>query len=356
MRWLRIFGIALPLAALLLVGAFYSYRAVARKQERDLGAKLLKLTDPAVGTAYPKNFFQRGVNFTAEFPAFYGSGGAAEILKRLPAFGVNSIALVPYGFASTKEPQVRGWNTRWEGDSGVTQLTRVAHSLGMKVLLKPQLWMHSANAADIDFPQAPARAEWFRQYRAFLEHYAGLATEIHADGLCVGVELEKMSPYEQEWRGLIARAREIYPGPLTYAANFGSEFETIRFWDALDWIGIDEYYALPDDLSTTDLVQKVEAVHARFQKPVVFTEAGFPSIADANRKPWGESDSPVDLQAQARCYEALYRAFYQRSWFSGIYWWKVGTNGFGGANDASHTPWNKPAMDVVGNWYTSGRR
>ena len=33
-------------------------------------------------------------------------------------------------------------------------------------------------------------------------------------------------------RELIARARELYPGPLVYAAIQGPEFETIRFWDA----------------------------------------------------------------------------------------------------------------------------
>jgi hypothetical protein len=356
MRWLRMFGIALLLAGLFLAGAFYSYRAIARKQQRDLRADLLKLPDPARGTAYPKVFFQRGVNFTAEFPAFYGSDRAVEMLKKLPGFGVDSIALVPYGFASTKEPQVRGWNTRWEGDAGITQLARVAHSLGMRVLLKPQLWMHSANPANIDFPDAAARAEWFRQYRPFLEHYAGLGKEIHADGLCVGVELEKMTPYEQEWRSLITRAREIYPGPLTYAANFGSEFETIKFWDALDWIGLDEYYALPENLSAAEIVQKIEAVQRHYQKPVVFTEAGFPSVEGANRTPWDEPAHRVDLQAQAQCYEALYRAFYKQPWFVGIYWWKVGTNGFGGEKDASHTPWNKPAMEVVREWYTSGKR
>lgn len=356
MRWLRAFGIALLLAVVLLVGAFYSYRVVARRQQRDLRVNLEKLPDPAAGKPFPRNFFQHGVNFTAEFPAFYGSDRAVEMLKQLPSYGVDSVALVPYGFASTKEPQVRGWNTRWEGDAGVTQLARVAHALGMKVLLKPQLWMRSGNPADIDFPEPVQRAEWFRQYRAFLEHYSQLALEIHADGLCVGVELEKMSPYEQEWRGLIARAREIYPGPLTYAANFGQEFESIQFWDALDWIGLDEYYPLPDNLATDEVVRKVESVQTRFQKPVVFTEAGFPSVEGANQAPWDEPARTVNLQEQAKCYEAILRAFAGRPWFAGVYWWKVGTNGFGGEKDASHTPWGKPAMSVLRDWAARERR
>jgi len=356
MRSLRMFVIFLALMGLLLFGAFYSYRAVARKQLRDLESRLAEVRDPEANTPYPKFFFQRGVNFTAEFPAFYGTDAATVMLQKLPLHGINAIALVPYGFASVKQPQVRGWNTRWEGDAGVTQLARMAHSQGIKVLLKPQLWMHGGNPAEINFPGAAENAEWFAQYQPFLEHYAQLAAAIHADVFCVGVELEKMTANEQAWRKLIARARELYPGPLTYAANFGAEFESIQFWDALDYIGVDEYYPLPDDLSTTAVVQKISAVQTRFQKPVLFTEAGFASAAGANRMPWDEASRPVDLEIQARSYDALLTAFYEKPWFAGMYWWKVGTNGFGGPSDSSHTPWNKPAMQTLDRWYRSSKR
>lgn len=356
MRSLRVFVVFLALMGLLLLGAFYSYRAVARKQARNPESRLGAISDPAAHAPYPKFFFQRGVNFTAEFPAFYGTDAATVMLERLPEHGINAIALVPYGFASLKEPRVRGWNTRWEGDAGVTQLARMAHTLGMKVLLKPQLWMGGGNPAEINFPGASENAQWFTQYQPFLEHYAQLAAAIHADVFCVGVELEKMSANEQAWRQLIARARELYPGPLTYAANFGTEFESIRFWDALDYIGVDEYYPLPDDLSTAALVAKVSTMQARFQKPVLFTEAGFASVAGANRAPWDEPSRPVDLQIQARAYGALLAAFYEKPWFAGVYWWKVGTNGFGGRDDASHTPWDKPAMETLDRWYRNSKR
>jgi hypothetical protein len=41
--------------------------------------------------------------------------------------------------------------------------------------------------------------------------------------------------------------------------------------------------------------------------------------------------------------------FYTKPWFQGMYWWKVGTDGFGGPEDGSNTPWGKTAMDVVKN-------
>ena len=49
----------------------------------------------------------------------------------------------------------------------------------------------------------------------------------------------------------------------------GPEFETIRFWDALDYIGLNEYYPLPDNLATADLVQTVAAIHEKFARPVI---------------------------------------------------------------------------------------
>jgi hypothetical protein len=60
MRLLRIFGIAALLTALFLVVAFFLYRSIARKQQRDPGTALLKFPDPAPARRYSGNFFQRG--------------------------------------------------------------------------------------------------------------------------------------------------------------------------------------------------------------------------------------------------------------------------------------------------------
>src|SRR5580765_4537127 len=76
MRWLRLLGILFLIAIVFLFGAFYAIRAVARRHVRELETRLATLPDPATNTPFPKFFFQRGVNFTAEFPAFYGDDAA----------------------------------------------------------------------------------------------------------------------------------------------------------------------------------------------------------------------------------------------------------------------------------------
>jgi hypothetical protein len=75
-----------------------------------------------------------------------------------------------------------------------------------------------------------------------------------------------------------------------------------------------------------------------------------------HRAPWDETPRAISLDEQARCYEAVFQAFYTKPWFRGMYWWKVGTNGFGGVKDGSHTPWGKPAMEIVKKWYVEGGR
>ncbi len=340
----------------LFIGAIHAAQTARdRSRQATRAAFLATLPKPAPAAPYPKVFFQRGVNFTAEGPVGYDPQSAAPLLDQLKTYGVDSIALVPYGFAESSRPAIH-FPGGMERTEDIEAITALAHQRGMKVMLKPQLWARAGFPGNIEFPDPRQRAQWFAAYRKYLEYYAAAAAHSHADIFSIGVELAKMTPYEPEWRSLIARARELYPGPLVYSATQGPEFETIRFWDALDYIGLNEYYPLPDDLTTADLVRTVETVQKRFTRPVLFTEAGFSSYAHPNRAPWDETPRALAPTDQARCYEAVLKAFYAKPWFQGVYWWRVGTDSSGGPEDGSHTPWGKSAMDTVKHWYLRGGR
>lgn len=294
-------------------------------------------------------FEQRGVNFTAEGRGGYGGPHALEMLRELPKYGVNAIALVPYGMTRQGMRGIRFGGMERDGD--IVRISQQAHALGMKVLLKPQIWVPGSFIGDLDFPTVEERREWFASYRDFIMHHAELAVQIKAEIFCIGTEMSKLTRHEAEWRKIVAEVRKTYKGSLTYAAVQGPEFETLKFWDALDYIGLNNYYPLPEDLSTGSIVAKVEAVQRKFRKPVIFPEAGFASLEAPYRAPWDETRRKLSMEDQARCYEAIYKAFWGKPWFKGIYWWKIGTNGFGGPGDGSHTPWGKPAMEVVRRWY-----
>jgi hypothetical protein len=303
--------------------------------------------------AQPGGFFQKGVNFTAEGPDYTSPTSFRVLLELKDEYGVTAVALVPYGFASQRIPRLR-WNGpgTWENDEAVSSVARQARAIGLKVMLKPHVWVRPGWPGDLDFPDPADREQWFHEYGRFVEHYAKLATRLKADIFCIGNEFGKLTRYDREWRALIQRARSHYKGPIVYAALQGPEFEQLTFWDALDYIGLNNYYPLPDDLSTDAVLRKVEAVQRRFGKPVIFPEAGFTSLEAPHRAPWDETRRKISLEEQARCYEALLKAFWNKPWFKGLYWWKIGSDGYGGPSDGSHTPWRKPAMDVVKKWYT----
>ena len=341
---LAVILLAVCFLMLLLVTAAFHWFGPA--PERPAFSNFTPLPAKRVPSQLP---FQKGVNFTAEWPDTYSSPGAQRMLRQLPNYGVDAVALVPYGFTPRNSPKVF-FGHGWESDEGIEQMSVLAHRLGMSVMLKPQIWVRPGYPGDLDFNSENLH-QWFAQYQHFLEHYAKLAARIQADLFCVGVEFAKLTQHTEKWRHLIARTRAIYKGPQTYAANSGSEFEKIAFWDDLDYIGLNNYYSLPDDLSMSAIVHQVEAIQQKFQRPIIFTEAGFSSFEAPHRQPWDETPRRLSLSDQARSYEVVFRAFYGKGWLRGIYWWKVGSNGYGGPADGSHTPWGKPAMDVIARWY-----
>ncbi|MBM3728327.1 MAG: hypothetical protein FJW40_23245 [Acidobacteria bacterium] len=329
------------------------------RERRETQAAMAGVTRPSPEEAYTVSFFQKGVNFTAEGPTNYRPGPAGAMLEQLKPLGVNAIALVPYAFMPRKD----GGEVRFperggmEDPPGMEAIALMARQKGFRVMWKPQVWVGGGSfPGDVDIPDASQRRAWFASYTRYILFHAGIAARAHADIFCVGVEFAQLTKYEREWRELIAAVRGVYKGPLVYAAIQGQDFEQLRFWDALDYIGLNNYYPLPDSLDTAEMMAKVETVQKRFQKPVIFPEAGYTSLENPHRAPWDETPRRISLEDQARCYEALMRAFYRKPWFHGVYWWKVGTNGYGGPEDGWHTPWRKPAMAVAARWFQTGGR
>lgn len=323
-------------------------RALEDRKRESAEAALQRARSSPVYRREGRIYFHRGVNFTAN-GVRYDSIGASKLLAQLPSYNVRDIALVPYGYVDRANLRLfTAGNQSWETDEGIEILTAQAHRDGMRVMLKPHTWKPRQQ----DLPTPEHRQRWFAEMTKFLVHYARLADRLQVDTFCIGVEFGWLTMFEREWRELIASVRTVYPGPLVYAANHGEEFESIAFWDALDYIGVDNYYPLPDNYDATALARKISEVSGRFGRPVLFTETGYSSAPDSHRTPWDDKKSgPIALEHQARCYEALLSAFYDKPWFRGVYWWKIETDGVGGPDDPSMVPWRKPAMEVLRRWY-----
>jgi hypothetical protein len=213
-------------------------------------------------------------------------------------------------------------------------------------------------------PGAPEWREFFSNYSRFILQEAAIAESSRAEVFCVGLECPKTLGCTGEWNALIDSVRAVYHGALTYAAAGFDEAETVSFWNRLDFIGLNAYFNLCDTACPSrealaagwaPYVERCRGLSERFGKKIVFTEAGYKSARLAAHNPWEWAErkaQPVDLDVQARCYDALLAACVDRPWFGGLYWWKFYTNpGAGGEKDDDFTPQHKPAEEVIRRWF-----
>lgn len=105
-----------------------------------------------------------------------------------------------------------------------------------------------------------------------------LATVLHADSLCVGMELVVASHQTAYWRDLVAQVKTLYSGPLLYAANHGNEND-VTWWDAVDIIGVDAYYPLdPSNPNPSKLWNGLYAQRPVVVAAVLITRWCFPLV------------------------------------------------------------------------------
>lgn len=236
-----------------------------------------------------------------------------------------------------------------------------ARALGMRVVLKPHVDVLDGTFRGAIVPGSPS--QWFQGYRAMLLHYADLAREGGATMLVIGTELTSLSSYAQSWRALIAEVRGRFHGRLTFAADQLDGAEAVTFWNALDYIGIDAYMPLssatgnPSIAKLTDAwrgrgyMGRIERLHRRYGKPVLFTEIGYQSRGGTAARPWGGASGGISQEPQRRAYEAAFRAWWRVPWFKGFLWWGWPVGGYNVA-DESHDVRGKSAAGVMRAWFT----
>lgn len=234
---------------------------------------------------------------------------------------------------------------------------------------------------------------WFDNYTAFAVYYAQMSQQYHLPYFIVGDELanvtvdttytsRKTDPRgiinvpgdppcpgtagrrECEWRHVIHAIRSPgyatinghksqtggnYGGKLIYGAYWGvpsagvqvSEFDNIGWWDAVDYIGVDAYFPLTQNLADLgvqdlerawngkfspsgnqgDIVDRLAKVADAFNRPIVFTAAGYASAAGANAGSSAIVDSKRDDAEQLNDMQALVLTFIQEPWWVGVFWY-----------------------------------
>lgn len=333
--------------------------------------------DPMIGACYA----------TWQTPQTFLTAPSDAQLRRLKDAGLNWVSL---RVAWSQE----GYNT-WEiapnfatpTDDAIEHVVRECHRLGLKVMISLMVDFADDNRGGTWHywgQLAPGEKEseadgsavspdegwrrWFASYEKFLLKYAPIAQRSGADLFCIGNEFATATTaaHETEWRRLIAKTRAIYKGPLTYQAMSFTilEYQTIPFWDALDYIGMNGYWRLsmnpnPSREELEAALQKereiLRAWHdklpAKSKKPILFSEVGYHSADGTAGHPWDRNSlkSLPNPDLQARCFEAFLKTFGEEPEVAGIFWWAQCPPGEWGVDDrgAGHPFLGKPAEDVL---------
>jgi hypothetical protein len=252
----------------------------------------------------------------------------------LKKIGVNIIANVVPTYQETIDSTVIFTNEFEGGDTpseeSIEHAIKTAHTLGMKVLLKPHVDCRDGTPRmDII-----ASEEWFNNYEKMILRYAQLAQKNNVEIFSVGTELEgtTFSRWEVRWRDVINKIKAVYKGYTTYSANW-TEYNSVPFWDMLDFIGIDAYFPLTKSNEPTkeELVLGWENVandidkwrnEKKLEKPIIFTEMGYPSSDGANKQPWSQITAVEDQDEQKDCLDALFTVMTKKPYFRGTYLWQ----------------------------------
>ena len=315
--------------------------------------------------------FLKGVSL-AMLNSLDGGYHAPSVERQLDAFaklGVDAVSLMPFAFQrGESRPELRFLNRgpASETDIGLIHAARAARARGMRVLWKPHIWVAGASwPGEIAMTSEADWAAWWKSYRRYVLHHALLARWAGADLFCAGVELSKTLGREAEWRDLIAAVRLFYPGPVTYAANWYGDLETVRFWDRLDFLGVDAYFPLADKpgAGRADLErgarlvsERLARASRRFGKPVLLTEVGFAAKREAWLEPHIEGGAYSE-EDQAAAYEALFAALDHRPWLAGTFLWKAfSTPGARGWEKADFRFQGRKAEEVIQRYYRGESR
>lgn len=329
-----------------------------RKADRDV---------PRTGRALPgRPGFLKGVSLAMRnsLEDGYHSPSVGRQLDALAALGADAVSLMPFAYQpGPARPELRYLNRGpgSETDIGLLHATRLARARGFHVLYKPHLWISDNSwPGDVRMESEKDWQAWWRAYRRYILHHALLANWAGADLFSVGVELSKTVDRDAEWRDLIAATRLFFPRAVTYSGNWYGDLEDVRFWDRLDYMGIDAYFPLSPspragradlEKGAKEIADRLAAASRRTGKPMILTEVGFAAHRAAWVAPHTEGGEYSE-DDQALAYGVLFNALGRPPWLAGTFVWKAFSSpGSEGGSDADFRFLGRKAEREVREYY-----
>ncbi|MFT7588182.1 MAG: hypothetical protein ACI959_000389 [Limisphaerales bacterium] len=315
-------------------------------------------------TAFENKSMIDGVAFTApdrEIPS--------QKIATVKQTGADWICILPYGFCYRDKPEVRfDSKNQWWGErtEGVIKQIEHAQTHDLKVLLKPHIWVIGQGwLGDFELSTEADWQKWEDGYTTYILRYAHIADSMDVALFCIGTEAKRIIAHRPDYMPeLIKKIKNIYDGKLTYAANWDN-YKQIKFWDQLDYIGIDAYFPLTNQKApTVEQLQQAWQPHYNeiksfaldADRPIIFTEFGYMSVEGTAWKNWEIESSlktqQISMVEQENAFEAFFKTFWHEDWFAGGFIWKwYAWDNSGGISDKDYTPQGKPVMATIQKYY-----
>jgi len=250
----------------------------------------------------------------------------------------NWTSIMPFGIMRAKDNPELFYNTErhWYGEryNGSKHIIELMHKNGIKVMLKPQIWIVKGEfTGNITMQSEEDWKTFERNYEDMLLLYAQLAQETNAELYCIGTELNSFVALRPEfWNALIIKIKDIYKGKLIYAENW-DRMDNVHFWKDLDYIGVNAYFPISEAKTPrveevkeawVTINDKLERLSKTNNKPILFTEFGYRSVDFAGKNPWDAKDieGQVNEDAQHNLLHGLLESVWHKPWFSGGFLWK----------------------------------
>ena len=302
---------------------------------------------------------QRGFALPTWEEGGYDGPQVDQNYREMVGVGATWVQLTPTWYQATRYTSEFVRTPKTVSDAGLESAITLAHHYGLKVFLKPHIdfpnpLQDSKKNIRPDDPKA-----WFAVYTAFISHYAAIAERLGVEQFAVGTELSSTTDNLDAWLQVIRTVRDQYHGTVLYAA--GDNYASVPFWDAVDVIGIDAYWAL-SKASTTDMAvlqrswetirAELAELSAKYNRKILFTEAGYTSQEGTTTDPsnWRISKTP-NQNEQAAAYQSLLAAFSDQPWWDGVYWWVWNALPDTEAEPLDYSPRGKAAEGVIRRWW-----
>lgn len=253
---------------------------------------------------------------------------AQRTLNYAVSLGANSVS-VSFPFFINGIHGTRIYGTKATPSPGlVKDITRQAHQQKLRVTLRPLMdeanlirdgWRGSIQPTD--------RVRWFVNYRRWLRPYLQAAKSGGATTFVIAVELNSLVD-DPLWTGLLRWARRLYPGQLSYSANWDGLRGTVV--EKTRPLSIDAYFntSLPDSASVSQITtiwnNWLRQLGLANLRAVVLSEVGIAAESGAYRHPalWGNPSARFNGGIQQHWFTAACRAF-QQNRLAGIYFWRL---------------------------------